>query len=109
MSETGCFRKVNQSGGTSYPAPSGGWAVEISLDLDAVSAACPLCNGHKSDKIEAADPQTRKRMPLFNPRTQRWAEHFVWTADGLSIVGTTPTPLLTTHTPVIDMVRARGL
>jgi subtilase family serine protease len=39
-----CFRKVNQSGGTSYPAPDTGWAEEISLDLDMVSAICPRCN-----------------------------------------------------------------
>jgi len=41
----GCFKKVNQSGGTdSYPAPNGGWAQEISLDLDMVSAICPNCH-----------------------------------------------------------------
>jgi subtilase family serine protease len=40
----GCFRKVNQSGGTSYPRKNGGWAQEISLDLDMVSAACPTCH-----------------------------------------------------------------
>jgi hypothetical protein len=40
----GCFRKVNQSGGSSYPSPNAGWAVEISLDLDMVSAACPNCH-----------------------------------------------------------------
>jgi subtilase family serine protease len=39
----GCFRKVNQSGGTTPPAPDVGWAEEISLDLDMVSAACPNC------------------------------------------------------------------
>ena len=39
----GCFRKVNQSGGTSYPRANGGWAQEISLDLDMVSAICPNC------------------------------------------------------------------
>jgi len=39
----GCFRKVDQSGGTSYPRSNGGWAQEISLDLDMVSAACPDC------------------------------------------------------------------
>jgi subtilase family serine protease len=39
----GCFRKVDQSGGTSYPRANGGWAQEISLDLDMVSAACPDC------------------------------------------------------------------
>ncbi len=40
----GCFEKVNESGGTSYPAPDPDWAVEISLDLDAVSALCPNCH-----------------------------------------------------------------
>ena len=40
----GCFRKVNQSGGTHYPRANGGWAQEISLDLDMVSAACPNCH-----------------------------------------------------------------
>ena len=39
----GCFRKINQTGGTSYPAPNTGWAEEISLDLDMVSAVCPNC------------------------------------------------------------------
>lgn len=39
----GCFRKVNQTGGTLYPPPSPDWALEISLDLDMVSAVCPNC------------------------------------------------------------------
>jgi subtilase family serine protease len=39
----GCFKKVNQTGGTSYPRANGGWAEEISLDLDMVSAVCPNC------------------------------------------------------------------
>ncbi|MFF3911616.1 hypothetical protein ACFYZJ_38090 [Streptomyces sp. NPDC001848] len=40
----GCFRKVNQTGGTSYPSADTGWAGEISLDLDMVSAVCPQCH-----------------------------------------------------------------
>ena len=40
----GCFQKVDQRGGTSYPAPNTGWAGEIALDLDMVSAAAP--NAH---------------------------------------------------------------
>lgn len=40
----GCFHKVNQSGGTSYPKNNGGWSQEISLDLDMVSAVCPNCH-----------------------------------------------------------------
>ena len=39
----GCFRKVNQTGGTTYPRKNASWSQEISLDLDMVSAACPDC------------------------------------------------------------------
>lgn len=39
----GCFRKVDQTGGTKYPRTNSGWAQEISLDLDMVSATCPDC------------------------------------------------------------------
>src|SRR5207248_9545163 len=40
----GCFKKVDQTGGTTYPAADAGWSEEISLDLDMVSAICPKCN-----------------------------------------------------------------
>jgi subtilase family serine protease len=41
----GCFKQVNQNGATK-PLPSGdyGWAEEESLDVDAVSSACPTCH-----------------------------------------------------------------
>jgi subtilase family serine protease len=40
----GCFRKIDQRGGSAYPSPDQAWAGEISLDLQMVSAACPLCH-----------------------------------------------------------------
>lgn len=41
----GCFTKVNQTGQQgNYPPPVAGWSLEISLDLDTVSSACPGCN-----------------------------------------------------------------
>ena len=41
----GCFRRVNQEGEAShYPASNAGFAQEISLDLDMVSAICPHCH-----------------------------------------------------------------
>ena len=39
----GCFRKVDQDGGQSFPSQAPGWDNEIPLDLDAVSALCPRC------------------------------------------------------------------
>jgi subtilase family serine protease len=38
---SGCFKQVNQTGGSSLPANNSGWAGEISLDLDMVSAVAP--------------------------------------------------------------------
>jgi subtilase family serine protease len=41
----GCFKKVNQKGKKHpYPPPNADWSIEISLDLDMVSATCPNCN-----------------------------------------------------------------
>ncbi|HEV7203924.1 MAG TPA: S8 family serine peptidase [Jatrophihabitans sp.] len=56
----GCFRKVNQNGAAS-PLPAGdyGWAEEISLDLDAVSATCPDCH---ILLVEASTPDTTPLM-----------------------------------------------
>lgn len=40
----GCFKKVNQSGGSTPPAADASWSEEISLDLDMASAICPNCH-----------------------------------------------------------------
>lgn len=40
----GCFRRVDQRGGTSSPPVDVGWDQEQALDLDMVSAACPNCH-----------------------------------------------------------------
>lgn len=67
------------------PVARGGTSDESNLWL-----GCPLCNGAKSDRTSAADPQTGDDVPLFNPRLQVWTEHFAWSADGLRILGLTP-------------------
>ncbi|HLY32858.1 MAG TPA: HNH endonuclease signature motif containing protein [Ktedonobacterales bacterium] len=66
------------------PEARGGKTEEANLWL-----ACKDCNGHKGDTVTATDPQTSAVVPLFNPRTQRWGEHFAWTPDGDEIVGQT--------------------
>jgi subtilase family serine protease len=40
-SASGCFKQVDQKGGTKLPRSDSGWAGEISLDLDMVSAIAP--------------------------------------------------------------------
>ena len=39
----GCFRKVDENGGSSYPRGDTGWGQEIDLDVQMVSAICPSC------------------------------------------------------------------
>jgi subtilase family serine protease len=40
----GCFKKLNQEGKKKpLPPPDADWSIEISLDLDMVSAGCPNC------------------------------------------------------------------
>jgi subtilase family serine protease len=60
-SGSGCFTKVNQNGASS-PLPSGdyGWSEEISLDLDAVSIACPDC---KIILVEANSASSADLLP----------------------------------------------
>ncbi len=47
----GCFKKVNQTGGTSYPRTDAGWALEISLDIQWAHAIAP---GAKILLVEAS-------------------------------------------------------
>jgi hypothetical protein len=55
--------------------------------LDNLALACFHCNRHKSSRQAALDPETQQLTPLFNPRTQEWSEHFIWSADALAILG----------------------
>lgn len=68
------------------PLAQGGSSDESNLWL-----ACPLCNRYKANKTTAVDPATGKIVPLFNPHTQKWSEHFRWIESGLRIMGLTST------------------
>lgn len=59
--------------------------------LENLAYACPGCNGHKYDKIEAPDPASGLLASLYNPRTQQWQDHFRWNEDFTEIVGVSPT------------------
>ena len=64
----GCFQKVDQNGGTSYPIANAGWAAEIALDMDMVSASCPNC---KILLVEAGDRTTPAGPRLASRRNTR--------------------------------------
>jgi hypothetical protein len=53
--------------------------------------ACFLCNRLKSDKVTFVDPITQKHVPVYNPRTHIWPQHFAWNEDFTLIVGLTAT------------------
>jgi hypothetical protein len=83
--------------------------------LDNLALACVSCSLRKWAKQTALDPNTGQELPLFNPRTHTWAEHFRW--DGERVVPLTPTgratvALLAMNRPLILAIRqeeaARG-
>ena len=64
-------------------AQHGGLAV-----LENLALACYDCNHHKGPNLASLDPQTGQSVFLFNPRRQRWTEHF--RLDGAVIAPLTP-------------------
>ena len=77
-----------------------------------VCLACRTCNEYKSDTTEADDPLTGKVVPLFNPRIQKWSEHFAWSFDarkveGLTAIGRATAIALRMNNPVIVAARYR--
>jgi 5-methylcytosine-specific restriction endonuclease McrA len=60
-------------------------------NLENLTLACFHCNRHKTSRLTAIEPESQTEVPLFNPRQDSWQEHFIWSMDGLSIVGISPT------------------
>ena len=54
-------------------------------DLDNLALACAECNLREGSDLTGIDPGSDRITPLFNPRRERWNEHFAW--DGLRIIG----------------------
>jgi len=67
------------------PQSLGGTDSEENLAL-----ACHRCNGRRYNFTDGIDPETQVSAPLFNPRRDKWSEHFIWSADGQKIIGVTP-------------------
>jgi hypothetical protein len=59
--------------------------------VENLALACQGCNGYKSTKTEASDPQTGALTPIFNPREQQWRDHFAWDASQTLVLGITAT------------------
>ena len=54
-----------------------------------LALSCANCNLSKAQVTSAPDPETGNSVPLFNPRTQGWNDHFEWVEGGLKVFGKT--------------------
>lgn len=64
------------------PLDAGGQTIVGNLAL-----ACVSCSLRKAAKTMAIDPASGNEVSLFNPRTMRWRDHFVW--HGIEVIGVT--------------------
>lgn len=77
--------------------------------LENLALACFECNHRKGSNIASIDPATGDLAPLFNPRTQRWEEHFKWNGpiiEPLTAVGRATVFFLRFNDPVQIQIRA---
>jgi len=89
------------------PEARGGQSVEENLWL-----SCYACNEFKGARVHGRDPESGKRVRLWNPRRQQWHDHFCWSEDGTEIVGLTPRGRATVATLQLnrpELVAARSL
>jgi hypothetical protein len=75
-----------------FPIARGGADDEANLAL-----ACRACNLFKADHLNEWDDETTAEVPLFQPRTARWDEHFRPDRDSGELIGLTPTGRATVH------------
>jgi len=76
---------------------------------DNLALACVSCSLRKWARQTGIDPDTGAEVPLFNPRTESWTDHFRW--DGERVSPLTPTGRGTVDTlamnrPLIIAIRA---
>ena len=62
--------------------------------LDNLAWACNRCNAHKGPNLTGIDPASGTIVPLFNPRLQRWDDHFSLSPGGI-VSGKTPVGIVT--------------
>jgi hypothetical protein len=58
-------------------------------NIDNLALACRRCNEIRYNFTTGVEPETQTEIPLFNPRRQKWSEHFIWSVDALRIIGQT--------------------
>lgn len=59
--------------------------------LENLALACHRCNTRRYNFTKGIDSQSNSIVSLFNPRTHRWNEHFMWSSDLLRIIALSST------------------
>jgi hypothetical protein len=77
--------------------------------LENLALACFHCNRYKSNRQSALDPETQQTTALFNPRNQAWADHFIWSADKLTILGRSATARATIEVLKLNRERIQSI
>jgi hypothetical protein len=78
-------------------------------ELENLALACRRCNFCKGPNLSSIDPETQTLARLFNPRTNRWSEHFALQEHriiGLTEIGRATSTLLDMNDP--DRVQLRA-
>jgi len=101
-----CKLNIGQAIHVEHINPAGG------DEPDNLCLACPNCNLSKAAATAARDPDTGESVPLFNPRSQVWDEHFEWEDDyalirGLTSVGRATVARFKMNRPRIVLARKR--
>jgi 5-methylcytosine-specific restriction endonuclease McrA len=76
-------------------------------DLSNLALACHHCNLHTGPNLAGIDPDTGQMAPLFNPRTQRWEDHFAVQQD--LIIGRTAVGRATVRVLAMNAAEQREL
>jgi 5-methylcytosine-specific restriction endonuclease McrA len=45
-------------------------------EAENLALSCPCCNRFKGTDLGSIDPATKQLTPFFNPRLQKWSDHF---------------------------------
>lgn len=90
-----------------FPRIAGG-----ATEAENLALACVSCSLRKGDRRAVPDTQTGEVVPLFNPRTDEWNEHFAWRGtmvSGLTAVGRASVAALAMNRPLVLAIRSEEL
>jgi hypothetical protein len=83
-------------------------AADCSTTEHNLALACVSCSLHKAAKQTGIDPESGQQSALYNPRTQRWSEHFRWDGElaiGVTAIGRATISALRMNRPLILAIR----